>query len=348
MNFSTLLCVIFSKFDGEKSVNATYHLLRGKRSGQTIQDAKYYQLQMFFGILPKLSKAVFDKAVEEVIASNYLTIDDEAILHLTEKGQVLVQTIPPFNFDGWHYRGREEIFFARLSLVVQTVSHFRKGDKQFLPIQRDFEVQQFVKNLLHGKPIGNPSFAEQLKETLIHVFNESKMSECQKTILTYRFVGDGYTGWTWQQLSEKLNLQPIDVKLHYIESLHIMLKVIGNSEGNLILKQIATGIRIEIVLTDSTRVTKKYFEKGYSLMDIAAMRKLKLSTIEDHLVEMALNDPTFPLSKFVSSEAKQGVLEKSKEIGTKRLRPLKEAFPQLTYFQLRLILSVPMKGGEIE
>lgn len=54
MNLSTLLCVLFSKLDGEKTANAALHLLRGKRSGQTIQDVKYYDLKMFFGLLPKL------------------------------------------------------------------------------------------------------------------------------------------------------------------------------------------------------------------------------------------------------------------------------------------------------
>lgn len=343
MNFSTLLCVIFSRLDGEKSVNAGYYLLRGKRSGQTIQDVKYYQLQMYFSILPKLSKSVFDQAVDEMKALNYIIIDDDAILHLTTEGKELVQTAPPFNFDGWHYRGREEIFFARLSLIVQTVSQFRAGVKQFLPVQRDVEVQQFVKSILRNLPIEDPALSRKLKEALHDALEKSGMEDLQKTIFTYRLVGHGYTGWTWQQLGEQLDLSPIDVKLNYIESLHKILKGIENSDENSLLKQIAKGIKSETLLTDSTRQTKSYFDKGYSMEEIANARRLKLNTIEDHLVEIALNDPNFPLDQFVSSEARIHVLKKSLALGTKRLRPLKEAFPQLTYFQLRLILSASTK-----
>ena len=40
------------------------------------------------------------------------------------------------------------IFFERLSLVVQTVSNFRAGEKSFMPIQKDRDIQAFVKNAI--------------------------------------------------------------------------------------------------------------------------------------------------------------------------------------------------------
>lgn len=346
MNFSTLLCLLFSRLDGEKTVNAGYHLLRGKRSGQTIQDAKYYHLQMFFGILPKLSKSLFDEEVSKIQSQNFIIIDEESRVNLTEKGGELVRTTRPFDFDGWHYRGREEIFFARLSLIVQTLSQFRVSVKQFLPVQRDPEVQQFVKKVLRNVPIDDPAFALQVKKELVYLFEKSSMDDMQKVIMAYRFVGFQYTGWTWQQIGEKLNLSPIDVKLYYIESLHKIINYLAKSEEGLFLKKISTGIKVETVLTESTTRTKTFFDKGYSLEEIGHMRNLKQSTIEDHIVEMVLNDPNFPVERFVSREAFLEVRQVAEALETKRLRPLKEQFPQLTYFQLRLILSLPLKGEE--
>ena len=74
--------------------------------------------------------------------------------------------------------------------------------------------------------------------------------------------------------------------------------------------------------------------------EIATMRQLKMSTIEDHFVEMAINDKTFPIQQFVSKVDLENVILKSRELGTKRLRLLKDTFPELSYFQLRLILGV--------
>lgn len=348
MNFTSLLCAIFSRLDGEKTVNAGYHLLRGKRSGQTIQDVQYYQLHMFFGILPKLSQAVFDEAIKEIETLDYIRIDRGGLLHLTEKGQEVVQALPPFYFNGWHYRGREEIFFARLSLIVQTLSHFRVGIKQFMPIQRNPEVQQFAKHFLQVHPIAEASFSQAFKKEMTAALEKSGMEEVQKTIIAYRLVGYEKTGWTWGQLGEQLNSSPLNVKLNFIESLHRLLQTIEQNNDLPLLKKIAIGIRVETVLTESTRQTKIYFDNGYTLEEIAATRQLKLSTIEDHIVEMALNDHDFPLTKFVSPEDYKLVQEKSMELETKRLRVLKTTFPELTYFQLRLILSIPTKGVEAE
>ena len=72
---------------------------------------------------------------------------------------------------------------------------------------------------------------------------------------------------------------------------------------------------------------------------IAAVRKLKMSTIEDHIIEMAMNDERFPITHFVSEEQIRSVVSKSEELGTKRLKLLKNEFESLSYFELRLILT---------
>ena len=101
---------------------------------------------------------LFEEAVEELRKSGYFSIEDNSIVHLTEKGRDHVSTLPVYHFNGWDYRGKEMIFFARLSLVVQTVSNFKSGEKSFMPIQKDYEIQLFVKTLLHKQPISDTLF----------------------------------------------------------------------------------------------------------------------------------------------------------------------------------------------
>ncbi|MDS9470798.1 helix-turn-helix domain-containing protein [Sporosarcina pasteurii] len=344
MNLSTLLCVLFSKLDGEKTANAALHLLRGKRSGQTIQDVKYYDLKMFFGLLPKLPQQLFNETINELVQLNCIEIDASSILHVTESGRKLVESSRAFHFNGWDYRGREEMFFARLSLVVQTLSHFRVGQKRFMPAQREIEIQQFVKKVLSGHPIEEPNFSRQLKAELQTAFEESGMEEIQKVIFTHRLVGYQHTGWTWAQLENQLRMPSLSIKLYYIESLHLLLKTIEREKTTPFLKELAKDIKLVTHLTESSAITKNLFDKGLSLEEIAATRQLKLSTIEDHIVEIAIHDHDFPIEQFVSFEDSLKVQKKSIELETKRLRLLKEVFPQLTYFQLRLILGASMKG----
>ena len=76
MNLSSILLTIIRKLDGERTIYAGFHLLRGKRSGQTLQDVEYYGVKAFFGILPKLSLEQFNEAAKELHDADYISTTD--------------------------------------------------------------------------------------------------------------------------------------------------------------------------------------------------------------------------------------------------------------------------------
>lgn len=339
MNLSSILLTIINKLDGERTIYAGFHLLRGKRSGQTLQDVEYYGLKAFFGILPKLTIEYFDEAATLLRDSGFITTGDESFVTITTTGRQLVGNLPDYEFNGWDYRGRELLFFARLSLAIQTVSNFKEGEHAFMPIQKDYESQSFVKKLYHQQPISDPAYAKYIAEELRLCIERSGMDDAQKVIVTHRLSGYRLTGWTWDQLADQLKLNPFSVRLLFIESLHRLLSVIEQSTDLSFLRKIAENVKVTTYLTDSSSKTKLLFDRGLSIEDIAATRNLKLSTIEDHFVEMSINDPQFPLTQFVTEDDVEAVVAKVKEVETRRLRLLKEEFARLSYFQLRLILG---------
>ena len=276
----------------------------------------------------------------------YISTDGDSFVRLTKQGQLAASALPRFHFNGWDYRGRERIFFARLSLLVQTVSNFKAGEKLFLPTQRDREVQLFVKRLLYQKPIGDQQFSREIGQELYRSIERSGMKDQQKIILTHRLDGYGCTGWTWNQLAGKLELSPLSLYLYFIEGLHLLLASIEQSIDTPLLRKMTNQIKVTSYLTDSSMKTKSFFEQGMSMAEIAATRRLKMSTIEDHFVEMSINDVDFPIEQFVSKNDINAVMMKVTELKTKRLRLLKDEFPLLSYFQLRLILG-SQSGGEI-
>jgi len=76
------------------------------------------------------------------------------------------------------------------------------------------------------------------------------------------------------------------------------------------------------------------------LQEIAAIRQLKTSTIEDHFVELAMNDPYFNFTPFLPHDLFKQIVAVSKSRNTKRLRDIKEELPDATYFQIRLALAI--------
>ncbi|MCM3709799.1 helix-turn-helix domain-containing protein [Sporosarcina luteola] len=338
MNLSSILLFVISKMNGQRTLNAGLHLLRGKKSGQTLTDVEYFNVKPFFAILPKLEETTYTKAIDKLLDSG-LIIQNEKFIKLTVEGNKRVKDLPDFHFRGWDYRGREMIFFGRIALLVQTLSYVRKGEFSFNPIQKDRDIQIFVKMLLERQPITDPGFAKKIGEELKMALLKSGMSDIQKYIFACRLTGSTETAKTWDQLSSELEMGTDALRLQFIESLHRLLPIVEDSAEFPFLNKMAFGIKVHSYLTDSAMHTKRLFDQGHSMASIATIRKLKMSTIEDHIIEMAMNDKRFPVTHFVSEELIHAVVSKSQELGTKRLKLLKDEFDTLSYFELRLILT---------
>ena len=72
MKLSSILLFIISKMNGQRTMNAGLHLLRGKKSGQTLQDVEYFSVKPFFGILPKLEEKTYMEAAGELIEAGFI------------------------------------------------------------------------------------------------------------------------------------------------------------------------------------------------------------------------------------------------------------------------------------
>lgn len=343
MIFRQILLQIFHKLQKERTISAAYHLLKGKRSGQTIQDVGLFKLHAFFGILPKLSRQVFDEEIKKLVAENIIHIYEDGYYFLSEQAQQLIERYPIRWFDGWHYRGNEHVFFSRLALVIKSLSYHKEGQMSFSPVVKDEGIQQWVRQLLMTNHYQSGKLQQLFYDEIAQSLEVTAISDEQKLILMKRLSGYGVPGWTWQQLSHALAVEPIDVQLLFIESLHNWLNVIFHASDYPLLKRLSEGVRVEVVLTGSAYQTAQLFKQGYSVEQMSYMRGLKISTIEDHLVELAMNEPNFPIAIFVAQEECRRVHQLVQSLQTKKLKVLHEAVPHLSYFQLRLILA---KGGE--
>lgn len=336
--FQKILLQLFKKMEKERSITAPYYILIGKRSGQSIQDVGIFQLHNYFSILPKLTKKFYNGQIEQLIQKGIIAkTEDGSFQILHNKFQ---NTSSNLFFDGWHYRGNEHVFFAKLSLIVQALSHKKEGDMSFIPIQKDEQIQQSVRHFLltNGYQKGN------LNVKLFIEMNDSlqrlQCDEKAKNIVLNRFIGYHLPGLTWSQLAFQEKLEEIDIQLLYVSCLHSWLNEITNqSKKYPLLSQVAEGIRFQQPLTDSAYQTAQLFKKGYSINEISHIRNIKESTVEDHLVELAMSDLSFNIYQFVSEKDVQLVSAICKQQKTKKLKVLKELIPHLSFFQLRLALT---------
>lgn len=337
--FHQILLQIFQKLNNERSISAAFHVLRGKRSGQTIQDIGLFQLHNYFGLLPKLPRATFDEAVSLFSQNSWLIMQESGHYSMKKLGLQRAEQTPDFLFDGWHYRGNEHIFFARLSLIVQSLSYQSAGIRSFSPISRDTNIQSWVRTFLLEHNYQEGYLQQQLLEECERVLSELSLSEANKQLVLYRLSGYGLPGWTWQQLASERKEAVLDCQLAFIELLHVFLNEVHQTTDYPLLGKIAEELRVKALLTDSAQQTAHLYEQGYSLEQIMQIRKLKQSTIEDHLVELAMYEPNFSIGPFVSYKEAEKVWQASKQYQTKKLKILHEVVEGMSYFQLKLVLA---------
>lgn len=343
MIFEHIILQVLRKFQQERTVYAAFHLLRGKKSGQTIQDISLFQLFAYFGLLPQLKREQFDTAIAQLVAEGAIHIADNNMYTLTVQGQAC--ELPIYHFSGWQYRGNEWQFFARVTLVVQTLSQQSAQDMRFIAIVTDDAVQRYVRSYLAQHQFQQHRLQQAIYDEIMASFAAANLCKQSCELLLYRLSGYQLPSLTWQQLAKKYTLSAIDCQLLATEALHQWLNSIFKKPNYPLLTDLAQDIKVEQVLTASAQQTAKLFQEGHSLQQIMALRRLKSGTIEDHFVEMAIHMPDFPMADFISPQQQQAVYDEAQQLQTKKLRVLHEALPELSYFQLRLTLA---RGGGVQ
>ncbi|GGH79132.1 uncharacterized protein YpbB [Pullulanibacillus pueri] len=344
MNYTEFLYLyLLDKFKGERSIFAIYHLLKGKRTAQTIQDGFLYQVHPFFNVYPTLDRQSFEASISELQKCGYINGEGSKAVRLSHKGELAIEAMNdrytlPNGLDGWFSGERAECFWMRLSLLVQTLSHLIKHEKRFIPIINDTVTLRWLKRFFRKIALDRNELSDNLFLELKTLFETLPAIEAD--LLTYKLSGNGVTGLTMAQLMARFAIEESELYLLFYSGLHkIYQKVSDQPAMFTLLKKLLPALQ-GTTLTQSTSKTKQLLDKGYSLTKIAQYRGLKETTIQDHIVEIAFHDRYFPLQPFVTEEARQAISGALKKIPSRRLSVIKEALGNdVDYFQIRLVLT---------
>ena len=336
---------ILNKLNGERSVSAIYHLLKGKKSSQTIQDGKLFGLHTFFGTLPNISREQISEAIESLENDLLIILNNQGHYALTETGQQKLFELNadlhfPAHLNGWQYHKLTNLFWRRYSLLIQTLSNIINKHSNFLPVQTDVDTQSFVKKAILSKKTSTQTFAKKILNETEHLF--SLLTEKEATIIAYQLSGFEEAGLTISQLAKRLNSEGIWVQLLFTGAIHhILFNLHQNKETYPELYSLCEGVLAEGTYTVTTEKTWKLLAKGFSIEQIAKIRNLKESTIEDHIVEISLHDQRFSINDYISHEHRKQIEKAIDQLKTKRLKLLKEYInnDDINYFHIRLVLT---------
>jgi uncharacterized protein YpbB len=339
---SFYLLSILNRFHGERSWSAVYHLLKGKRTSQTIQDGFLFRVHYYFGTMTALSRDELLSAIKWFEAKELIkTINAEHYI-LTPKGcneleVISQQYVIPTGLNGWFYGRQGKLFWSRLSLLVQALSHLSRNVRKYYPVIKDETALHWVKRFLLSGSLRKNELVDAVRTELESVCQ--LLSDLEADVLLQRLSGYQCYGLTLSQMSERAGRSQEEVHLLLQSGLHRMVGIVMERDDFSILKQLLEGTETN-GLTTSAHKTLTLLKNGLSIEEIAFRRRLKPSTIQDHIVEAAFSNPYFSIAPFVTPDEHQAIAQALAQAKTRKLSAIKTLCPDhIDYFQIRLVLA---------
>ncbi|MEH7333802.1 helix-turn-helix domain-containing protein [Neobacillus drentensis] len=339
----SILLYCLKKLNRERTIYSIYHLLNGKKSSQTIQDAHLFSLKHLFGIYDTLTRESFENIIHNMVEKKWIKNCGEQRFVLTPEGEVnLYESKIPSFLNGWIYHTFTMNFWERLSLLVQVASNFVNHENQYIPIQKNKDVHFWLKTILKETQVPRLEMGSRLYSELVDIFKEAKNAD--PSVLIFRLTGYQQIGLTPEQTAKRLNMDIHDYNIEFINIIHYLLQKINREPKNFpLLSLLIRDLKQNNELTISSRKTWTLLNQGYSLEMIADIRHLKLSTIEDHFVEFALHINDFSIDDYVEKNLQDTILEITRQINSRQLKFIRDKVKTASYFQIRLVLA---KYGE--
>ncbi|WP_214849491.1 helix-turn-helix domain-containing protein [Exiguobacterium sp. s193] len=323
-----MLLEAVTRLRDERTDRSLYHVLQGKRSATSLQDAHFYELEPVFGMLP-FKRETFDRLLTELERQGL--IERDTTLRVTEIGKA--QVAAPFLIDdlGGELRGFSITLWKRISLLIQTLVCLEQRIT-FVPIQQDVATKEWVRQQIKHIP-NRKQWLEGIHRELRDALRQ--LSDREATLISYRLSGLK-TGLSYPQLQEQLDSDTLSLRLEFIMAWRKCLRHLNETS---IILQLGSDID-QSKMTQSAQKTWEMLKRGQTLDEIAHRRRLKKSTMEDHLVEIAMYSDVFPLGQFIGeaewNEVKQ-VVNREHTYSLKRIKA--ELTSEIDYFQIRIALA---------
>lgn len=339
----------------ERTLQAAYYILRGRKANQTIQDVHLYSLYPYYRLFPQLSKENWDKIVSKLLQRKRIEeieggaggrkpsfVLTASGLHFAREQYDRYQLhrwFAPFNQSSLTYNA--ELFWHRLHLLVQTISQTAAASMNFIPVVSDRRIQQWVKMQVGDSRV-RAGWKSHLADELYALWAPFP-AQVQKLIVA-QLSGAAQTGKTLGQLAKQQgeseyylhvlfrfglvsSIQRLHQEKEQFPYLHALVQVHDPENG-------------DARLSESASRTYALVKRGYHKDEIAKLRGIKVSTVEDHLVEMALRCREWNCSDYLPADQATEIVSASEKLGTSRLRMIKDHLGKdVSYLQIRLALA---------
>lgn len=274
-------------------------ILNNRKTSSSLYWGLRYQILDYLNLTSKLNVEHFNKAIYELI-ENKLLIEKSNGLILSSKGQQRLEKMKnehyfyqhPENFQQLDYN----LWSSLMLLSIQVVSEYLHNNNQYYVVSNNLQAQFLTKKWLHK--FGFNELCIELKLYLSDFLNEIEPKLAD--IFANKLTGNGLTALSNRQISRFYSLNELDIEIIFRDlALQFAMYL---KKKNAKLSLLVETAQLQGINSETVMKTKKLFDQGLAFYQIQQARKLKSSTINDHLQILAITDKNFAFNKIFNDE----------------------------------------------
>lgn len=274
-----------------RRVRVIENVLTNHRTVANLFWAQQYGMLNWLGARRRAGQDQLDAEFRALESAGLIKLTDRNEVQLTPAGVNYQETNPvnyqPHFFE-WYWLANTNQVQQRFLLGFQVVSEFAHRNREYVPLNASYADQQAVRGWFHRY------YSPQLPSTVyseLHLLANSIAGEDSRLApaLVNLLIGHEQAGWTVTQLSESLKLGTAGALIVQHDLLLAISAFARQTNGP--LANLVKPLLLPSPLSRSNLQTVRMFQQGYQVTALASRRRLKLSTVREHLLTAAILMP---------------------------------------------------------
>ncbi|GAA3188431.1 helix-turn-helix domain-containing protein [Lentilactobacillus kefiri] len=337
----SILLLIFGSPTQFRRVKAIKNTLRGRRTVSNLYWALQYGMLDFVDSLHGVSFEEDSAALKQLKNDGLVETDDDFRFRLTSKGvkkqlDFQSQLLPLKNLAvGSRYDVAK--FMHRFTFAVQIVSEYSYSNNKYYPQSINYFEDQLLKRwFIQNKRHQLPQQFHDLLNDFLSGLGDNQLADA----FTQSLVGHDFSGLTGEQVAAAEHTHATIVQLQWLQLYGMLLQELLKLPKDNPLLQLTFGLDKPVVAKSAEETFDLFVKQGSGdFKTIAQQRGIKLTTVYEHLLEMAIMSPinAFPYQSLIAPDLWKRLADNSPEdVGEWSFADASKVFPHLAFFEFRL------------
>lgn len=329
--------LILSMYDQPTNTGQIHNVLSGRSTPSILYLVLKKDWQHLYGLVPKISRQLVDK-VHQRFLTNHLIKGMDKKFQITTAGRDLVNDFFKDNFmpdkiDTYVPYDLRQSFWQVVSFLSQVLSEKAAHNPKYAPLQKDLTSQLFVKQLIYN----NQAIVEEWSSEQATIF--SQMDTDLADILANTLSGHELNGLTLNQLGRLLDIQKDQVYVMRFAGIYDYMSQIQARDDLPLHRKVLNFVLTDQFygLTSSAWDTFQLIKAGYQLDRISQIKRVKPSTIKEHILEIAFKVPQVSLTSLVPEPTQRALLDFFNHYDNWQYKYALEKMPDLEFYHYRLL-----------